>query len=154
MNMNFETFFDIYLRPNGRDVLQRDGIEFKYAAASLMIACSKADMDEDPREREAVTQILQDAFDITEHTIERLLTFADSASAEEYLSVITRLVNEQFSDSDKRFILEKLWMVAHADGHIHDREVDFMHRLAADINMTEVDVDTARKLASHALNSV
>jgi len=150
--MDFETFFDIYMRPNGRGVLQRDGIEFKYAAASLMIACSKADMDEDPREREAIIQILHEAFDLTEHTIERLLAFADNASAEEYLSVITRLVNEQFSDSDKRFILEKLWIVAHADGHIHDHEVEFMNRVAADINMTELDVDTARKLASYALH--
>ena len=41
------------------------------------------------------TKILQSTFDITEHTIDRLLTFADNASADEYLQVITDLVNEQ-----------------------------------------------------------
>lgn len=149
--MNFETFFDIYMRPNGRGILDRDGIEFRYAAASLMIACSKADMDEDPRERAAITRILIEAFDITEHTIERLLKFADNASADEYLNIIARLVNEQFSDRDKRFILEKLWIVAHADGRIDDQEVAFVNRIAADINMSDNDVETARKLASHAI---
>ena len=149
--MDFQTFFDIYMRPRGRNPLKRDGIEFRYAAASLMIACSKADMDEDPREKVVIRQILQDAFDISDHTVDRLLEFADTASEEAYLGEINQLINEQFTDRDKRFILEKLWYVAHADGRIADEELDFVNRVACDINMTAADVETARILSEATL---
>ena len=56
--MDFTTFFDIYMRPRSGKPLDRDGIEFRYAAASLLIACSKSDMDEDPEERKVIRQIL------------------------------------------------------------------------------------------------
>ena len=92
------------MRPRGRNPLKRDGIEFRYAAASLLIACSKADMDEDPREKSAIRQILKDAFDISDRTIDRLLEFADKASQESYLAEINQLINDQFTDRDKRFI--------------------------------------------------
>lgn len=148
--MEFPTFFDIYMRPRGNSQLERDGIEFRYAAASLLIGCSRADMDEDPKERAVIRQILEDTFAISERTVDRLLEFADNASAEAYLNEISSLVNEQFSDTDKRFILEKLWLVALADGRIDDQEVDFVNRVANDINMTAVDVETARTLARQA----
>lgn len=145
--VDFQTFFDIYMRPRGRGPLKRDGIEFRYAAASLLIACSKSDMDEDPREKAVIRQILQDTFDISDRTIDRLLEFADTASEEAYLGEINQLINDQFSDRDKRFILEKLWRVAHADGRIADEELAFVNRVAGDINMTADDVETARILS-------
>ncbi|MBT4162155.1 MAG: hypothetical protein HOE54_12675 [Gammaproteobacteria bacterium] len=150
--MEFQTFFDIYMRPRSRELLKRDGIEFRYAAASLLIACSKSDMDEDPKERAVIRDILKVTFDISDRTIDRLLEFADTASEEEYLGEINSLINEQFSERDKRFILEKLWCVTHADGRIADEELEFLHRVAGDINMTSEDVETARILSQHSIN--
>ena len=54
-------------------------------------------------------------------------------------------------DRDKRFILEKLWFVAHADGRIADEELAFVNRVAGDINMTSDDVETARLLAQSSI---
>jgi len=75
------------------------------------------------------------------------LEFADTASEEAYLGEINQLINDQFNDRDKRFILEKLWLVAHADGRIADEELAFVNRVAGDINMTADDVETARILS-------
>ena len=150
--MDFQTFFDIYMRPRSREPLKRDGIEFRYAAASLLIACSKSDMDEDPKERAVIRDILKTTFDISDHTIDRLLEFADTASEGEYLGEINTLINDQFSERDKRFILEKLWCVAHADGRIADEEVAFVNRGANDINMTSEDIETARILSQHSMD--
>ncbi len=149
--MDFTTFFDIYMRPRSRKPLNRDGIEFRYAAASLLIACSKSDMDEDPEERKVIRQILAESFKISEQTINRLLEFADTASEEEYLSEITELINEQFTDHDKRFLLEKLWVVAYADGRIESQERAFIDRIAVGMSMSPDDVETAHTLAQHQI---
>ena len=149
--MDFQTFFDIYMRPRTRGLLQRDGIEFRYAASAMLIACSKADMDEDPEERRVICEILKSTFNISEATINRLLEFADTASEAQYLGEITQLVDEQFSDRDKRFLLEKLWVVAYADGRIEESETSFIDRIAAEINMQSEDVETSHTLAKHQL---
>ena len=119
--MDFTTFFDIYMRPHSRRPLDRDGIEFRYAAASLLIACSKSDLDEDPEERRVITSILEETFSISQKTVNRLLEFADTASEGTYLTEITALINEQFNDRDKRFLLEKLWCVAYAIRSMNSR---------------------------------
>lgn len=149
--MDFTTFFDIYMRPKSRKPLDRDGIEFRYAAASLLIACSKSDLDEDPEERKVIRQILAESFNISDHTINRLLEFADTASEAEYLGEITNLINDQFTDRDKRFLLEKLWVVAYADGRIESQEREFIDRIADGISMNAEDVETAHTLAQHQL---
>jgi len=148
-SMDFRTFFDIYMRPRTGRRLKRDGIEFCYAAASLMIACSKSDMEEHPDERETVQDILKQAFSLSEGTVLRMLEFADNASEESYLGEITHLINQQFTPPDKRFILEKLWCVAYADGRIENKEQAFIDRIASEIDMSSEDVDTARILAQH-----
>lgn len=116
-----------------------------------MIACSKADLIEDPEEKRVIKQILEETFDISGSTTDRLLEFADTASEGEYLGEITILINEQFNDRDKRFILEKLWRVAYADGRIENQEREFIDRIAGEINLSEEDVNTARTLAQHLI---
>ena len=150
--MDFTTFFDIYMRPRSRRPLDRDGIEFRYAAASLLIACSKSDLDEDPEERRVITSILEDTFSISQKTVSRLLEFADTASEGTYLTEITALINEQFNDRDKRFLLEKLWCVAYADGRIENQEREFIDRIAVEISLSPEDVETAHTLAQPQLN--
>ncbi|MBO6566626.1 MAG: TerB family tellurite resistance protein [Pseudomonadales bacterium] len=152
--MDFTTFFDIYMRPKSRRLLDRDGIEFRYAAASLLIACSKSDMDEDPNERKVIRQILIETFNLSEYTLNRLLEFADTASEAEYRGEIINLINDQFTDRDKRFLLEKLWVVAYADGHIESQERAFIDQIADGITMTAEDVETAHVLAQHQLQEV
>ncbi len=144
--MDTTTFLDIYVRSRSDKLLDRDGIEFRYAAASLLLACSKSDMDEDPEEKALIRQILHDAFDLSDNTIDRLMQFADAASEDNYLSELTGLINDQFSDRDKRFLLEKLWQVAYADGRIEKQEEEFISRVAVEISMTEDDIKIARAL--------
>ena len=149
--MDFTTFFDIYMRPRGRQLLRRDGIEFRYAAAALMIACSRSDDEQHPDETRVIRDILRDAFNLSENTIDRLMDFADRASQQDYLAEVTGLINDQFSETDKRFILEQLWCVAYADGRIETNEAAFIDRVASEINLGPSDIETARTLAQHRL---
>ncbi len=149
VTLDFATFFDIYMRPTAGRMLNRDGIEFRYAAAAVLIACSKADMDEDPMEKQVIRSILNETFKISEKTIDRLISMADAASEGEYLEQVTSLIRQQFSERDKRFLLEKLWRVAYADGRIDRYEEEFIDRVARDIDMTNEDVTVARALAGN-----
>ena len=149
VTLDFATFFDIYMRPTAGRMLNRDGIEFRYAAAAVLIACSKADMDEDPMEKQVIRSILNETFKISEKTIDRLISMADAASEGEYLDQVTSLIRQQFSERDKRFLLEKLWRVAYADGRIDRYEEEFIDRVAREIDMTNEDVTVARALAGN-----
>ncbi len=150
MTLDFTTFFDIYMRPGPGKMLKRDGIEFRYAAAALLIACSRADMDEDPEEKKVIREILAATFSISGKTIDRLIDMAELATEAEYLNEITNLIKEHFNVRDRRFLLENLWRVAYADGRIDKSEKEFIQRVAADINMSSEDIVNARALAGKA----
>ncbi|MBO6656148.1 MAG: TerB family tellurite resistance protein [Pseudomonadales bacterium] len=147
--MDFEQFFNIYIKPRSSGQLNRDGIEFRYTAASILIACSKADLDEHPEELKMIRQILADTFGVPDGVADRLLEVGETASDDEYLKQITTFVNNQFSHEDKQFLLEKLWMVALADNKIDKLEEDFIRQVAEKINLGSMDIISARSAAEN-----
>ncbi len=147
--MDFEQFFNIYIKPRSSGQLNRDGIEFRYTAASILIACSKADLDEHPEELKMIRQILSDTFGVPDGVTDRLLEVGETASEDEYLKQITTFVNNQFSHEDKQFLLEKLWMVALADNKIDKLEEDFISHVAEEINLGSMDIISARSAAEN-----
>lgn len=147
--MDFEQFFNIYIKPRSSGQLNRDGIEFRYTAASILIACAKADLDEHPDELKMIRQILSNTFGVPDGVINRLLEVGETASEETYLKQITTFVNQQFSHEDKQFLLEKLWMVALADEKIDKLEENFISRVAEEINLGNMDIISARSAAEN-----
>lgn len=147
--MDFEQFFNIYIKPRSSGQLNRDGIEFRYTAASILIACSKADLDEHPEELKMIREILSNTFGVPDGVIDRLLEVGETASEEEYLNQITTFVNGQFSHEDKLFLLEKLWLVALADNKIDKLEEDFISHVAEEINLGTMDIISARSAAEN-----
>ncbi len=145
MTEDFKTFFDIYVRPSKSGHINRGSYEFRYAAAALLIACSKADFDEDPEEEKVIIEIIQETFKVSATVLESILQMADDASEEDNLTNITNMVNEYYSDSDKQFLMECLWQVAYADGRLDKFEELFIQRIAAMIQLTTYDVSKARQ---------
>ena len=92
---------------------------------------------------------MEETFNISDSTIDRLLNFADTASEDEYLDQVVALVNDQFSARDKRFLLEKIWQVAYADGRIENQEEAFIDRIANAIDMSAAEVENAKTIAQH-----
>ena len=147
--VDFAQFFKIYIKPRSSGQLTRDGIEFRYTAASILIACSKSDMDQDPEEEKVIRKILGESFEIPDGVIDRLIEVGETASEEEYLNQITTFVNTQFSVTDKQFLLEKLWLVALADNRVEDMERDFIARIAQAINLDADAIKAARWAADN-----
>ncbi len=146
--MDFQVFFDLYMRRDfDGESLSRDGVEFRYAAAALLVACSHADLDETDDEKEAISKLLSETFGVNEQTVERMFKFGYSSGEGTYLEELSSLINEQFDDRDKRFVLEKLWHVALIDGHLHEGEEEFIKQVAKTFNMSQEDINAARQAA-------
>lgn len=147
--MDFAQFFNVYIKPRSSGQLTRDGIEFRYTAASILVACSKSDLVQDLEEEKVIRKILQETFEIPDGVLDRLIEVGETASEEEYLNQIMTFVNAQFSARDKQFLLEKLWLVALADNRVEDMERDFITRIAHAMDLDADAIKAARWAADN-----
>lgn len=148
MPADLNTFFEMYAKPSSRGYVNRDSYELKYAAAALMIACAKADFEEDPDEEEVIIEILRKTFNVSGHTLDSLIRMADSAASNRGLEDFARLVNENYSDKGKFFLIFNLWRVAYADGRLDQYEENFINRISSMIRLDEEKVLKAQRLAN------
>ncbi len=142
--MDFENFFNLYMRRDDMETLSPSGVEFRYAAAALLVACSRVDLEQSAEEQETIHNMFKDIFKVSDQTIKRLFTFGDSANQDNYLAEITSLININFSNNERSFVIERLWDVAYADGRIDPAEEEFIERIAGQLNLTSDDVKRAR----------
>ncbi len=148
MPADLDTFFEMYAKPSSRGYVNRDSYELKYAAAALMISCARADFEEDPEEEELILEILRKTFKVSGNTLDSLIRMADSASTNRGLEDFARLVNENYSDKGKFFLVFNLWRVAYADGRLDQYEEQFIQRISGMIRLEDERVKKAQKLAA------
>lgn len=129
MQQDVEKFFQSNLLPN-EESGQRELYEIRYAAAALLIACAKADFEEDPDEEEAIVSILRQRFEVDDDVLDQLLAFADAHTGTMGLETFTGLVNKHYNNDHKLMLLGDLWKVAYADGRIDKYEDMFIYRVA------------------------
>lgn len=144
--MSFSNFFDLYMRER-EDELQRGGVEFRYAAAALLLACANADLDESWEEKAAIRELLAETFAVSDDALGKLFDFAYEARQGTYIEELTDLISKGFPSEDKQFILQNLWKVALADGIIEPSEETFIQQATLAIGMTEQDSAQARARA-------
>ncbi len=147
MATDIETFFDIYVRPHGGRI-DRRGFAARYAAAALLVACSRADADQDPEEDRVIAEILSSTFELSQRTVDQIMRLIDQAEADgQTLETVTDLVREYYAVGDRRSLLKDIWRVAYADGRIDVYEERFIDRVASLLELTENDVVEARAIA-------
>jgi len=147
MATDIQTFFDIYVRPAPGTRLDRHGFAARYAAAALLVACSKADDHQDPQEARVIADILANTFELSQRTIDQILQLVESHAAEA-LSTVTDIVNEYYEARDKRKLLQHIWRVAYADGRIDVYEEKFVDRVAGMLGLADADVADARAIVA------
>jgi len=116
----------------------REPIEL--ATAALLIEMSRSDFSESAAEKEAVRHLLQRRFALDDAALERLLAEAarraDSAVS---LHEFTHRLNKELPEADKLAILEMLWRVSNADGHIDKHEEYLIQRVAGLLHISDRD---------------
>ncbi len=110
---------------------QVDEHSLRVATATLMFEMAHADDQVEPREREAMAELLEDYFKLDKDTLEELVDLAaDKARQAVCLQEFTRLLNEHFSQGQKFQVVEMLWRVALSDAVLDKYEEAFVRQVA------------------------
>ncbi len=101
------------------------------ATAALMFEMLRADHEEHPQERQALETALCTCFDISDEESRELAAIADhEAHNAVSLYQFTALINERFTAQQKVQVVEMLWQVAYADGHLDPYEEALVRKIA------------------------
>jgi len=110
------------------------------AIASLLVELARADFSESKTEFDAIRQVLSRRFgfgsDALDDLISRATNRADRAVS---LHEFTHRLNTELPHSDKLAIIEMLWEVSHADGHIDKHEEHLIKRIAGLLHVSDSD---------------
>jgi len=101
------------------------------ATAALLFEMLRADNDEHPTERRTLEEALRTQFGLGKAETHELAALADREAAESTsLYQFTGLINDHFAPEQKVQVVEMLWQVAFADGHLDPYEEALVRKIA------------------------
>ena len=118
------------------------------ATAVLLVEVMRADTSFHAGEREAVQAALTEKFALSPDEADRLSELAEATSRQASdLFSFTSGVNAHFSPEQKVRMVELMWRVAYADGHLADHERHTIWRVADLLHVPQVAYVLARQRA-------
>ena len=122
------------------------------AAAVMLVEVMRADTHFAPAERQAVIDALRAKFSLREDEVARLLELADQAAqqATDWFE-FTSHINAHFDMPAKIRMVEAMWRVAYADGHLSEHERHTLWRLSDLLHVPQGAYVNARLRAQQAM---
>jgi uncharacterized tellurite resistance protein B-like protein len=128
--------------PAGEDHL------LQLATAVMLVEVMRSDATFHDEERLAVLAALRDKFSLTADEAARLAELAvTTAHAATDLYAFTSRINERFEMPQKLKMIEHMWRVAYADGHLSAHERHVMWRIADLLHIPQGAYHHARQRA-------
>ena len=101
------------------------------ATAVLLVEVMRADAGISAAERQAVLALLRSRFTLADDEVQRLLELAErTASDASDFHAFTSALNERLDHAQKVQVVEAMWQVAYADGHLAAHENHVLWRVA------------------------
>lgn len=125
-----------------------DPHRLQLATAALMLEMSRVDGRVGAEEERAMRDALATEFALDTGELDTLLALAEREareSAGDY--AFTSLINKGFEAADKLRIIELMWRIAFADGHLDAHENHFMRKLADLLHISRADYVAAKQRA-------
>jgi uncharacterized tellurite resistance protein B-like protein len=142
------TISDLFdaLKPARRDASPAEQEHaLQLATAVLMVEVMRADAAHLETEKPVVLAALREKFVLAEDELARLYELAAERSLEATdLHGFTSRLNAAFDEPQRVRILELLWRVAYADGHLDAHENHLMRRLADLLHVRHADAIGAK----------
>lgn len=108
------------------------------ATAALLLELARSDFSESAEEHEAIRHLLQRRFGLDDPAIDELIKNATKrADTSVSLHEFTHRLNRELPEEDKIEIIEMLWRVSHADGHIDKHEEHLIRRIAGLLHVSD-----------------
>ncbi|MCF6303005.1 MAG: TerB family tellurite resistance protein, partial [Devosiaceae bacterium] len=117
----------------------------KLAVAALLVHLIDIDGETTPQERQVVSSILQEHFELDTNQVEKLITLAHQKDSEavdfyQFTSIITQMEMEQRIE-----IIAMMWQVVFSDGKNHEMEDNMVWRVAELIGVSARERTQLRK---------
>jgi uncharacterized tellurite resistance protein B-like protein len=146
-----DLFDNLMPPPAGADV-QADEHALQLATAVMLVEVMRADATFHAGEREAVHAALREKFALTQDEAARLSELAEAAAHQATdLYTFTSRIDERFGMERKIRMIELMWRIAYADGHLSDHERHVMWRIADLLHVPQGAYVHARMRARDAL---
>lgn len=118
----------------------------RLAVAALMVEAATLDGSFDKTERSRALELLAGHFNLDKDGAASLLAEAEALHARSVQLIgMTQAVKNAFDHDQRIAVLEMLWEVVYADGHLHDYEANLLRRLAGLVYVPDQDAGAARK---------
>ena len=101
------------------------------ATAALLLEMASADFEVLEIEQASLIDALKTAYGLSDEDIKEVITLSEAEHSEsESLYPFTRLINEHYSEQQKREVIRLMWRIALADGHIDKHEMHLMGKVS------------------------
>jgi uncharacterized tellurite resistance protein B-like protein len=149
MLKTLKQLFDQLAPPAGSAAVVHTEHHLRLATAVLLVEVMRADGHFGASEQASVRKALVEKFELDADEAERLVELATSTAKEatDLFGFTTRL-NERFSDAQKLRMVELMWAVAYADGHLADHERHVLWRVADLLHVPQGAYVLARQRAA------
>jgi len=136
--------FDTIAAPAGPDPA-RAAHSLQLATAVLLVEVMRADPQLGAEERKAVVAALRQRFDLAGDEIARLVELAEETArtANDFFR-FTSSINDGFSHPQKVRMVEHMWEVAYADGHLDAHENHLIAKVAGLLHVTHGEYIAAK----------
>jgi uncharacterized tellurite resistance protein B-like protein len=115
----------------GKQPIHFEPNDYRLAAAALLVHAAAIDGNVSEIEREKLHAVIKRRFDLDEATTDELLAEATAAEHEAIdLYHFTRLLNRSLDEDGRRRVVEMMWEIAYADGHVGEFENNLIWRAA------------------------
>ena len=119
---------------------QENTHSLELATAALMFEISRADHNISAEEKQVITDIIQNEFNLTHEETEILLTRAESEVNEAVsLSDFSGIIRQHLDYEERLKIIHNLWKVAYADNSIDKYEEYFIRKIADLLYISHAD---------------
>ena len=131
MIVKIREFFEHHFMEAEHSVSAPPEHRLQLASAALMIEVLYADHRVGQSELDTLRKVMQQHFGLDADEAESLIELADEerSDATDYYQ-FTSLINEHYSQQQKRELITRLWQMAYADNRIHKLEEHLVRRLA------------------------
>ena len=110
------------------------------AAAALLFEAAMSDYQLDDVERQTIKDLIIEQFNLDRADAMTLIALAESQAKEATgLHGFTTLINQNWSETERVNLMEKMWRVVYADGRLDDHELHLMRKIQRLLHIPQVD---------------
>ena len=148
MIAGIKNFFNQMIEPGAGQSGAASQHALHLATAALLLEMMRMDSSVTAAETAAVSRALQSRFGLDTGEVDTLMALAadEARQATDYFQ-FTSLINQSFSAEQKVQVVEYLWQVAYADGHLDAHEQHFMRKIADLLYISHADYVAAKQRA-------